>query len=399
MKIRYVIFNAYAMGGTVRTVVNQANALCERHDVEIASVYRHRETPGFQLDPRVRLICLTDLRSDGCRQSDPSGKPSRLMNNTRRLRNRLPHGRDRRFGRWDPVVDAKIVRYLRSVDEGVLVTTRPGLNLLSAMVTPRRVVRVGQDHMNLGTYKPRLRRAILRLYPRLDAVTVLTEHDRQDYARAFTGSGLRLERIPNGVPARRHPPAPLDGKLIVAAGSLSPQKGFDMLIDAYATVHAKHPDWQLRIYGSGPKRAELTEQIARLGLTDVVQLAGLSPKLDEELAKASMFVLSSRFEGLPMVLLEAMTAGLPPVAFDCPTGPAEVIAPGRSGLLVPPRDVPALAAGLCEMIEDPARRRAMAAEAMREAERYSIDAVRDRWEELFADLVADHAGRSTSQPA
>jgi glycosyltransferase involved in cell wall biosynthesis len=393
VRIRYVVFNAYAMGGTIRTVVNQANALCADHDVEIASVYRHRETPGFQIDPRVRLVSLTNLRSDGTRWNHRAGDPTRLLARTRRLRTLLPHRYDWRFGRWDPVVELRLLRYLRA-GEGILVTTRPGLNLLSARFAPRRLIRIGQDHMNLGTYKPALRGAIVRTYPRLDAVTVLTERDKREYDLALAGTGLRVERIPNGVPPSQHPPAELSAKVLLAAGWLANQKGFDMLLDAFALVVVRHPDWQLRIFGAGPDRDALAAQIDRLGLAGRAHLKGVTPRLDQELAAASIFVLSSRFEGLPMVLLEAMSAGLPPVAFDCPTGPAEVIRHGTSGLLVPPQNVPALAAGICELIEDPARRLAMGAAAIKGVEPYSITAVRGRWEELFAGLAA---GRLTAR--
>jgi glycosyltransferase involved in cell wall biosynthesis len=241
--------------------------------------------------------------------------------------------------------------------------------------------------MNLETYKPRLRRAILRAYPRLDALTVLTERDLADYAKALDGSGLRVERIPNGLPPARLPAAELTSKVLVAAGSLAPQKGFDLLIDAYATVAAKHPEWELWIFGAGPQRADLTAQINRLGLTGMAHLKGQTFQLEEELAASSIFVLSSRHEGLPMVLLEAMRAGLPAAAFDCPTGPAEIIRHGRSGLLVPAGDVSGLAAAICELIEDPDRRRAMGAAAIEDARRYSIDTVRQQWVDLFTELT------------
>jgi glycosyltransferase involved in cell wall biosynthesis len=281
----------------------------------------------------------------------------------------------------------RLIRYFWS-DRGILVTTRPGLNLLSARYAPRRLIRVGQDHMNLETYKPRLRRAILRHYPKLDAVTVLTERDLADYGTAFDGSGLRLERIPNGVPPARLAPAEGTSKVLVAAGSLAQQKGFDLLLDAYSTVVSKHPDWELWIFGAGEQRADLIAQIDRLGLAGKAHLKGQTFQLDEQLAAASIFVLSSRHEGLPMVLLEAMRAGLPAAAFDCPTGPAEIIRHGRSGLLVPPLDVAGLAAAICELIEDPDRRRAMGAAAIEDAGRYSIDAVRERWVDLFTELTA-----------
>jgi glycosyltransferase involved in cell wall biosynthesis len=386
-KIRYVLFNAYASGGTTRTVVNQANALCADHDVEIASLYRHRVQPRFAIDPRVRLVPLTELRSDGSRRTEPEGSQSRLIRAAGRFGNPMPHRLDHRFPSWHPPVDLALLRYFRAERDGILVTTRPGVNLLAARAAPRRLIRVAQDHMNLGSYPPELRDAIVRAYRRFDAVVTLTELDRAAYGQALAGSGTRLECIPNGVPRPRLPPADPTAKVLVAAGRLTPQKGFDLLLDAFHTVVGKHPDWQLWIFGGGGHRDCLAAQIARLGLTGQAHLKGNAAHLDEQFAAASIFVLSSRFEGLPMVLLEAMTAGLAPVAFDCPTGPAQVITHGRSGLLVPPRDVAGLAAAICELIEDPARRCAMGAASRKGAERYAIATVSQRWAELFAELT------------
>jgi glycosyltransferase involved in cell wall biosynthesis len=386
MRIRYVVFNAYASGGTTRTVVNQANALCADNDVEIASIYRHRAKPRFAIDRRVQLVALTELRSDGSIRTEPEGTRTRLMRVARRLENPLPHRLDHRFPRWHPQVDLQLLRYFWARDDGILVTTRPGVNLLAARMAPRRLIRVAQDHMNLASYAPDLRDAIVRAYPKFDALVVLTEDDRSAYLQALAGSGTRVECIPNGVPLPRLPAAELEAKVLIAGGRLVHQKGFDMLLDAFHTVAAKHPDWQLWIFGGGARRDALAAQIERLSLTGRAHLKSTTAHLDEQFAAASIFVLSSRSEGLPMVLLEAMTAGLPVVAFDCPTGPAEVITHGRSGLLVPAQDVSGLAAAICELIEDPVRRRAMGAAALRDSKRYSITIVRQRWEALFADL-------------
>jgi glycosyltransferase involved in cell wall biosynthesis len=391
MKIRYVLNNAYGAGGTIRTVVNQANAMSADHDVEIASVHRTRAVPAFTVEPGVRLVSLTDLRPDGSRWTDPIGGNSRLTRKTRRLRNPFPHRHDRRYRKWDPVVDAAVVRYFRSADDGILVTTRPGLNLLSAYTAPRRLVRLGQDHMNLGSYDPGLRAAIIRAYPRLDAVTVLTEHDRLDYQRVLGPSDVRLECIPNGIPPRDAPDAAHDAKRLVAAGRLTSQKGFDLLLDAFATVAAKHPDWTLTIYGEGPLRQQLIRQRDELGLTGVVGLPGLTGRLDAELAASSMFVLSSRFEGLPMVLLEATSTGLPVVAFDCPTGPGEVVDDSVNGRLVPALDPDALGAAIVRLIEDPDQRRAMGAAAHASSRRFFMPSVRESWQQLFAELTSSRA--------
>ncbi|MEV4708785.1 glycosyltransferase family 4 protein [Actinoplanes sp. NPDC049316] len=388
MKIRYVLHNAYGTGGTIRTVVNQANAMCRTHDVEIASVYRTRDKPVFPLDERVRLVSLTDLRDDGSRWTDPQGTNSRFVRKTRRFRNPLPHRYDFRYKRWDPVVDTILVRYFRAQRDGVLVTTRPGLNLMSAWFAPSRLVRVGQDHMNLGTYKPALREAMLRAYPRLDAVTVLTEADLAAYRAALGHTGLRVERIPNGIPDRPAAPAGGRGRTVLAAGRLTPQKGFDLLVEAFGLVRERHPDWELAIFGEGRLRGGLTEQIKELGLGGHVHLRGMTRHLDRELARASVFALSSRFEGLPMVLLEAMDSGLPVVAFDCPTGPAEVVEDGVNGLLIPREDTAALAEGLCRLIEDAALRESFGRAARRTSARYEMPAVAESWERLFTELTA-----------
>jgi glycosyltransferase involved in cell wall biosynthesis len=284
-------------------------------------------------------------------------------------------------------VDAAIVRYFRAERSGVLITTRPALNLLSAGWAPKGLIRIGQDHMNLGTYKPALRDALVAAYPRLDAVTVLTEQDLADY-RAALGGGVRVARIPNGIPPFPDRPAVPEGKVLVAAGRLAPQKGFDLLIDAYAKVHARHPDWRLDIFGHGDLQPDLEARIAAHGLTGAARLRGVTARLPEELSAAGMFVLSSRFEGLPMVLLEAMTLGVPAVAFDCPTGPAEIIENGSNGLLIRPQDTGALADGICELIERPELRARMRIAARESSARYSMPAVRDLWEELFRDLAA-----------
>lgn len=382
MNIRYLLHNAYAVGGTVRTVFNQAGAMCGEHDVEIASVYRTGERPALPLDPRVRMVTLTDLRPDGTPWE--SGR-SRLLRRTRLLPNPLPHGRDFRYQRWDPVVDLAVIRYLRAQRDGALVTTRPSLNLLSAWFAPRRLIRIGQDHMNFDSYRKRLQDRIVRAYPRLDAVTVLTRADLKSYQQAL-GDRVRLARIPNGIPPQ--PARPTAGRepVVVAAGRLNRQKGFDLLIRAFAQVHEVHPGWKLNIFGEGPWRPRLTRLIGRHGLGDTVTLRGVTRELDAEFAKASIFTLSSRKEGLPMVLLEAMGAGLAVVSFDCPTGPADVVDDDGNGLLIPAEDVDALAGGIIRLIEDAAARDRMGAAARATSATYEMPAIVPLWDDLFSEL-------------
>jgi glycosyltransferase involved in cell wall biosynthesis len=213
----------------------------------------------------------------------------------------------------------------------------------------------------------------------------------------------RLVRIPNAVPGPSFAISELTSRIVVAAGRLSYQKGFDLLIGAFAKVAALHPDWTLRIFGRGPRRKALQRLIDEHGLGDNVVLMGTDPSLGEHMANASLFVLSSRFEGLPMVMLEAMSKGLPIVSFDCPTGPGELIGHGQDGILVPDGDADALAAGMLDLIGDEDKRRRYGAAAAEAATRFSLNEVGAQWETLFASLKnpldqAPHSG-SNGAPA
>lgn len=376
MRVRYLVFGTGSATGGIRSVVNQANALADRHDVEIVSVFKRRRPP-FRLDPRVRRRTLMYRRRNPLKRL--------LLSLFERVPSRVVPEDENRFADFSLATDLVVRRYLKQVDADVVVATRPALNLMAARFGPRSITRIGEDHMNLRTYKPKLAGAIRRWYPELDAVTVLTTPDAAEYREAL-GAAARVEHLPNMVPVATRPPAPLDAKVIVAAGRLTRQKGFDLLIDAFTRVHETHPDWQLRIYGRGPLRGALSERIERHGLTGHVRLMGSTRRFEQALRAGSMFVLSSRYEGLPMTVLESMTQGVPVVAFDCHTGPADIITHGADGLLVPPGKPAELARAMCELIADPERRRSLGANAYASVARFTAPNVGRRWDGLFAEL-------------
>lgn len=386
-KVRYLLLHAYGRGGTIRTVMNQANSLASAGwDVELVSAVRRRDDLQFPLDERVAVSTVVDLREGaytpppGLRGRWEERRRARLLEQPARL---VPAGEFgyRCFSRW---LERQLVAYLSGLRDGILVTTRPALNLLAAEHATNGVVRVAQEHMNHGTHRPDVQRRIRACCPRFDTVAVLTERDREEYARLLPGT--RVVRIPNAVHSLDQVPTDHSAKIAVAAGRLAPQKGFDLLIPAWAKLVGAHPDWQLRIYGSGERKAELRRLIEEHHLYNHVFLMGHTDRLDDELAKASFYVPSSRFEGLPMVMIEAMSHALPVVGFDCPTGPADVLTHGVDGLLVPPEDPDALADATGRLMGDEALRAEMGVAAVLTASSYGPDAVHPRWEALFTEL-------------
>ncbi|HEY6696304.1 MAG TPA: glycosyltransferase family 4 protein [Solirubrobacteraceae bacterium] len=393
MTIRFVLMNGYAVGGTIRATFTTAAELAKRHDVEIASVVRHRDKPSFPRPKGVRLIGLTDLRSERMeRLAAHRGPRARFQTWAAAQRTRLMSSHDFRHPNFNLLTDLNLLRYLLPLRDGVVIGTRPAINLAVAHVVSPSVVRVGQDHMNLRTYNDGLKAQIAAVYPRLDVVSTLTEGDADDYRRHLEGP-TRVVCMPNGVPELGGRRAALDAKVVVAAGRMGPQKGFDRLLPVWAKVAREHPDWELRIWGGGKGIGKLRRQADELGIADSAHIMGFTSKLHEEFADSSLYVMSSRNEGFPMVLLEAMSAGLPVVSYDCPTGPRDIVREGVDGYVVPNGDGDALAAALGRLMDDAEMRKAFGAAAVEGAARYDIAAIAGRWEELLAETEAAKTGR------
>jgi glycosyltransferase involved in cell wall biosynthesis len=241
--------------------------------------------------------------------------------------------------------------------------------------------------MNFNAHRAGLTAAIRRHYGRLDALTVLTRDDLRDYGQLLSGSRTRVARIPNALPELEGGRSTTDTKIVLAAGRLTPQKGFDMLIPAFAPVARRHPDWTLRIYGGGQKLNRLRRLILEHDLYNNVFLMGTTERFGEVLANASIFALSSRYEGFGMVIVEAMSKGVPVVAFDCPRGPNEIVSHGEDGLLIPNGDVDALSDGLLALVEDDDRRRRYGEAAIAKAAQFEMSRVGPHWDALLAELV------------
>lgn len=244
--------------------------------------------------------------------------------------------------------------------------------------------------------KPIWRRIQSISYGRLSAVVALTETTAAWLAE--NTNARRIEIIPNpiewplpeGGPRVEPETIGLPGgrKVLLAAGRLAPQKGFDLLIDAFSGLAERHPDWDLVILGEGPERQRLAARISGKKLGQRVFLPGRAGNMADWYKRSNLYALSSRFEGFPNTLAEAMAHGLPAISFDCDTGPRNIIRSGTDGLLAPPEDVPALAAALSQLMEDRDTRLNFGIAAQETRRRYSLETVARIWEALFEKLLS-----------
>jgi glycosyltransferase involved in cell wall biosynthesis len=218
----------------------------------------------------------------------------------------------------------------------------------------------------------------------LDRFVVLT-HEDANYWKGLSN----LTVIPNPITIEKGTISDCTSKQVIAVGRYTYQKGFDLLITAWDTVHKKHPDWALNIYGGGNKE-DLQTMVEKLGLGSTIKLNGPVNPIQEKYQESSIFVLSSRFEGLPLVLMEAMSMGLPSVSFTCPCGPKDIINDGKDGILCDNGNIKSLAAGLCQLIENEQLRKEMGQKAAQNIQRFSLDNIMNQWNDLLQVIRKTH---------
>lgn len=222
------------------------------------------------------------------------------------------------------------------------------------------------------------------VYPRASCLVVQTHAVAKWAEQAIPGVNTAV--IPNPVVASPIIPverAPTGEKVIMALGRLTPQKGFDLLISSFAQCCDRFPGWTLRIWGEGAQRVELEALIEKLDMTGRIHLPGTTKEPLKELASSDLFVLSSRYEGFPNALLEAMMCGLPVISFDCPSGPGDIIDHGVNGLLVSNGDIAQLTSAMEVVMTNECLAKNLAAEAKKITGRFSIDNVMGQWEALL----------------
>ena len=279
--------------------------------------------------------------------------------------------------------------HIRAFRPDVIVSFQDRNNILSllASVGLRIPVIVSERNDPRMRPLPRLWRWLRGLtYRRASTIVVQTES-----LRAWAESLVEPDRVRVFYnPVRMPPPVRIGdnsgGFGIVAAGRLVHQKGFDLLLSALAQCAES---WELTIFGSGPEKATLEGLSASLGIESRVEFAGISDDIDTAFTKAELFVLSSRYEGFPNVLVEAMACGLPVIAFDCCSGPAEIIRHEVDGLLVEPGDVSGLSRAIDRLMTNAEDRASFGARARDVLKRFSSSVILGQWTDLVERSITD----------
>ncbi|WP_372345101.1 glycosyltransferase [Streptomyces sp. KL116D] len=270
---------------------------------------------------------------------------------------------------------------------------RPGAVAVVTQVWPMEWIReadtagvrlIGMSHESYAYTRACHRyRSVRRNYPHVDRWLTLTQEDADDWI----ADGLHnVGAMPNALAHLPTIPSPRTDKVVCSIGRLADQKGVDMLLDTWAKVAPFRADWQLHVYGAGADEPQLRKQCTELGLDGSVRWLGRTDDVPGVLAASSVFVQSSRGEGFPLALMEAMASAVPCAAFDCAPGVREIVRDGEDGLLAPPGDLDALADRLLRLTGNPRMRDAMGERARINVQRFSQERVLEMWEELFALL-------------
>lgn len=370
MKILYCIAGTRHSGGMERVLANKANWLVQHgYEVMIVTTDQQGEPPFFALDKRISCYDL------GIGYEENNGKsflnklihyPIKQFRHKKRLNTLLQQ------------VKPDITISMMCNDVSFLPKMKDGSKkILEIHFSKYKRLQYGRKGIwrIADIYRSKQEEKQVRRFHRF---VVLTEEDK-----GYWGNLPNIEVIPN---ARTYNPtttAMLNTKRVIAVGRYTHQKGFERLIEAWNLICRQHPDWHLDIIGDGEDRPKLQEHIDQHNIESHITLCPPTKNMDAVYREASIVAMSSRYEGLPMILLEAQAYGLPIVSFACKCGPADVVTDGVDGFLVTEGDVESLASKLTTVIEDDALRQQMGRAARIASERYAEDVVMKKWIELF----------------
>ncbi|HWJ90425.1 MAG TPA: glycosyltransferase family 4 protein [Flavisolibacter sp.] len=344
-------------GGTERMVVEAANLFTSKgHDVTL--LLPEKSGPSFfRLDKSVRII-IEPLDFGLTESGNMVTRKTRLALHVIRLR-----------------------RALRKINQSIVLSTDYVYTICAGLAAYKGGPKIfaWEHHHFFWLNKSRFWKWLQRVtYPRLNGVVCLNHTE----AKLYQQTGCKTFVIPNFIRAQEA--AALETPTLLTIGWLIDRKGIDLVPKIAKGIFADSTDWKWIVIGSGDREEQLREAVRDLQLEERVSvLPPLTPDLSEAYLNTSIYVMTSRFECFPMVLLEAMSHGIPSVAFNCPTGPSEIIADNEDGFLIEKENVGAMIDAIKMLMKDPLKRKKMGAAAFRHAHRFSPERIYPLWESLF----------------
>ena len=366
INLLYIIPNIDVAGGISRIVIDKVNYLSKTGEFKLFICYYGdgKEKSVYPIDKNVRLFAI---RTNG--DKSIIGRIRKVVNATNSVRKIIN----------DNDIDIAI-----NANAQYLLWTLPFICRKVKKVHEFHFSFQGQFILDRQTFKNPIIRITIRkirnyCVGKFDKAIVLTDSDKDSWHLK------NIDVIPNFTTIASDEVYSASSKIALSIGRLEHQKDFQLMVKAWNIVHQAHSDWQLNIFGDGSMKEEIETLIRKMKLNDSVFLKGNTNDVIREYSESSLFLSSSRYEGLPLVLIEAQRCGIPCVGFDI-TGVRDVIKDNETGVLVRKRTAESLASGICTLIENPILRKSMHEKAKEYSEQYIKERVMNRWMTLFKAL-------------
>lgn len=374
MKIVYCILGIFNSGGMERVLANKVNYLVNRgYDVSIITTDQKGRPAYFNLDSRVLHIDLAVNYTDALEANIIS--KSLIFSKKKRLHKQLLA---EQLMKLKPDITISMFDY----EASFLTDIKDGsAKVLEIHFSRFKRIQYGRKGVLglIDRYLSLRDKQIVKKYKRF---VVLTHEDK-----GYWGKMSNIEVIPNANSFEPNDISNLSSKRVIAVGRLNYQKRFEDLIALWRTVHLEAPDWKLEIFGNGPQKRELQALIDTYGLSNSAIIREPVKDIMNEYLTSSMVAMTSRYEGLPMALLEGQVCGLPMVSYCCKCGPKDIIIDGKNGFLIDEGDLANFSSKIVQLIKDVALRKEMGLHSSQLSKRFSEEEVMSKWISLFNSVV------------
>lgn len=361
-------------GGIEKSVAALANMLVEKYEVEIACSYKLFDESVFPVDKRVKIIYLTDVKPNKDKIKK-AWKKKRMF----KLFKECCYAMKVLHKRKSTMVD-----YIKNSDSDVMIATRDIFDEWLGDYGDEDVLKIGWEHNHYhGDFK--YADNITRSNKNLDYLVLVSDSLREFYSKELIKSKCEVVYIPNVIEGIPEKIAPLDEKRLVSVGRLSPEKGFMDLLKIFTLLKKDYPDWRLDIVGDGVEKERLAKFIKEHDLEDSVTLHGFRDKdyIDELLHKSSIYLLTSYTESFGIVLIEAMSHGVPCIAFDSAEGARDLIQSGKNGYLIKNRSYSAFIKKVEDLIKRKEERKRVGKVSRQGVKQYTCEVVKEQWFNLI----------------